>query len=128
MNDKIDRSKPWVIRERSYRYALDAIHFYRSLKSIRDEAIWIIGKQYLPSATSIGANVEEAQSGESRGDFLHKMSVAQKEARERLYWLRLMMESGGVPENQILPLLQETEELTAILTSIIVKTKAKSHS
>jgi four helix bundle protein len=58
----------------------------------------VIGRQYLRSATSIGANVEEAQAAESRPDFIHKMGIAQKEARESLYWLRLLRASGIVPE------------------------------
>lgn len=60
------------IRERAFKYALRAIKLYQFLQDGKDGAGWIIAKQYLRSATSIGANVEEAQSGESRADFIHK--------------------------------------------------------
>jgi len=85
----------------------------------------IIGRQYLKSATSIGANIEEAQSGESRADFIHKYSIAQKESKESLYWLRLLEASEIVPKKRLSPLIKETEEIISIITSIIVNTKKR---
>ncbi len=120
MND--ERGKIWDIRERSFEYALRAIKLYQCLQEGKDGAGWIIAKQYLRSATSIGANVEEAQSGESRGDFIHKYSIAQKEARESLYWLRLLAQSGILPSTRLTPLIRETEEIIAVITAIIVTT------
>lgn len=90
----------------------------------KDSTGWVLGKQYLRAATAIGANVEEAQSGESRADFIHKLGIAQKEARESLYWLRLLSESGIVSRSRLQLLLRETEELIAVITAIIVKSKA----
>jgi len=90
-----------------------------------DGAGRILAKQYLRSATSIGANIEEAQAGETRADFAHKLGVARKEARESLYWLRLLAESGIVPQTKLDPLLRETAELLAVITSIIVSAKKK---
>ena len=118
--------KPREIRARSFAYALRAIRLYQCLQERKDGAGWIIGKQYLRAATSIGANVEEAQAGESRADFIHKLGVAQKEARESLFWLRLMSDSRLVPQTRLRSLLKETEELIAIITSIIVSTKGRS--
>jgi len=80
----------------------------------------------LRAATSIGANVEEAQSAESRPDFVHKYGIAQKEARESLYWLRLLAESGIVLLPRLKPLMKETEELFAVITGIILSTKKGS--
>jgi four helix bundle protein len=120
--------KPREIRARSFAYALRAIRLYQCLQERKDGAGWIIGKQYLRAATSIGANVEEAQAGESRADFIHKLGVAQKEARESRFWLRLMAESRIVPQTRLRPLLKETEELLAVITSIIVSTKGKSRA
>jgi len=60
------------------------------LQEKRDGAGWVLGKQYLRAATSIGANIEEAQSGETKADFIHKYGIAQKEAKESHYWLRLL--------------------------------------
>jgi four helix bundle protein len=111
------------IQERTKEYALRAIRLYRFLQTQRDGAGWILGKQYLRAATSIGANMAEAQSGESRLDFVHKCSIAQKEARESKYWLDLMEKSGLVPSARLKGLRVETEELISVITSIIVSTK-----
>jgi four helix bundle protein len=78
----------------------------------------------LRSATSIGANIEEAQSAESRSDFIHQFGVVQKEARESLYWLRLLEKSGIVKQVKIMPRIKETEEIIAVVTSITIKAKA----
>ena len=118
-----EKQKNWDIRERSFKYALRAIKLYQCLQAGKDGAGWIIAKQYLRSATSIGANVEEAQSGESRADFIHKYSIAQKEARESLYWLRLLAESGLIPNKRLIALIGETEELISVITAIIVSAK-----
>jgi len=87
---------------------------------------WALGRQYLKSATSIGANIEEAQSGESRADFVHKYGIAQKEARESLYWLRLLAESKILPKHRLNPITHETDELIAIITTIIVRAKGQT--
>src|SRR5713101_1729626 len=70
------------IRDRSLAYALRAVKLYQHLQKQKDGAAWIIGKQYLRAASSVGANVAEAQAGETRADFVHKLGIAQKEARE----------------------------------------------
>jgi four helix bundle protein len=79
----------------------------------------------LRSGTSVGANVEEAQGGQSRADFLSKISIACKESRETHYWLRLLAASRLVPESRLIELLDESNQLIAILTAIIRKTRAK---
>jgi four helix bundle protein len=113
------------IRARSMQYALRAIKLYQHLQKQRDGAGWIIGKQYLRAATSVGANIEEAQAGESRGDFIHKLGIARKETRESLYWLKLLKESGLVSHRRITPLMKETQELLNVITAIILSTRAK---
>ena len=120
--------QPVDIRKRSVDYALRAIKLYQFLQARKDGAGWILGKQFLRCATSIGANVEEAQAGESRADFIHKLGIAQKESRESRYWLHLLAESGIVKLNKLKPLIKETEELVAVITSIIVNTKNNRHS
>ena len=114
------------ILDRAMHYALRAVNLYEYLHQQPRQAAWIMGKQYLRAATSIGANLEEAQAGESRQDFIHKCAIAQKEARESRYWLRLLMQSELVPAARIEPLLQETEEIVAIVTTIIVNTKSSA--
>jgi four helix bundle protein len=95
MSDERGSEEPKAlgIRERSFQYALSAVKFYQSVHGLKRVEADVLGRQYLRAATSIGANVEEAQSGESRADFIHKMGIAQKEARESLYWLRLISAS-----------------------------------
>ena len=85
--------QPSDIRARLFNYSLRAVKLYQYLQKQRDGASWILGKQFLRAACSVGANIEEAQSAESRPDFVHKLGIAQKEARESLYWLRLLAES-----------------------------------
>ena len=103
---------PPDIGARSLRYSLRAVKLYQALQKAKDGAGWILGKQYLRSATSIGANVAEAQAAESRADFIHKFGICQKEARESLYWLSVLAESGILPVQRLKPLMKETESST----------------
>jgi four helix bundle protein len=119
---KVGDHSPEILA-RSFSYALRAIRLYQYLQRRKDGAGWILGKQFLRSATSIGANIEEAQAGESRSDFIHKLGIAQKEARESRYWLHLLAESGIVGREKLQPLRRETEGLIGIITAIIVNTK-----
>ena len=119
---------PRDILGRSFSYALRAIKLYQYLQRRKDGAGWVVGKQYLRAATSIGANIEEAQAGESRSDFIHKLGIAQKEARESRYWLHLLAESGIVGKEKLGPLSKETEELIGVITAIIVSTKSRGRA
>ena len=82
-----------------------------------------LANQLLRSGTSVGANVEEAGSVESRKDFVHKYSIACKEARESHYWLRLLAAAEVVPTERLEPISTEANELIAILTTIIKKSQ-----
>jgi four helix bundle protein len=114
---------PPDIRERAMDYALRAIRVYRHLNEQREDVGRLIGKQFLRSATSIGANLVEAQSGESRRDFIHKCGIAQKEAREGKYWLQLLQKSEAEPSRRLDAIIDETDQIIAILTRIIVNAK-----
>ena len=107
-----------IIQGKSFAFALDIIHLYRALCDQRE---YVLSKQLLRCGTSIGANVEEASAGQSRRDFVAKMSIASKEARETRYWLRLLQESQLVAVNVAYELGQ-VEELIRILTSIVKST------
>ena len=85
-----------------------------------------IGRQLFDSGTSIGANVEEGQDGQSKADFVSKYSIALKEARETRYWLRLLVGSEICRENEISGVIKECGELIAILTTIVKKVKGGS--
>ena len=117
------KEKVWDIRERTFEYAFQAVKIYRMLQEKDDRSGWILGKQYLRSAPSIGANIEEAQSAESKADFIHKYSISQKEANESLYWLRLLEKTEILPITKIKPMIKGTTEIIAIITSILVKSK-----
>jgi four helix bundle protein len=114
------------IRERSFQYGLRPIRLFRYLQKGKDGTGWVLGKQYLRAACSVGANVEEAQASESRADFIHKLGIAQKEARECLFWLRLLLASEIVSAAKLKPLVQESEELVSVLTAIVVNAKRAS--
>jgi four helix bundle protein len=109
------------IREKSYQFALAVIKLYLR---VQDQKEFVVSKQLLRAGTSIGANVEEAIAAESRRDFVHKMALASKEARETVYWLRLLTDSELVRNLDASRELDHARELVRMLTSI-VKTAAK---
>lgn len=108
-----------IIKDKSFDFALRIIELYKKLKAQREP---VISKQLLRSGTSIGANVEEALAGQSRKDFLSKMSIASKEARETRYWLRLLSRSK-LADVEVNDELRNIEELVRMLTSIVKTTE-----
>jgi len=85
-----------------------------------------LAHQLLRSASSIGANVEEGQASQSRADFISKYSIACKEARETHYWLRLLAASKVIPATRLAALIDEANQLVAVLTTIVKKTRANT--
>ncbi len=108
-----------LIKEKSYAFALRVIELYKEL--VRQNE-FVLSKQLLKSGTSIGANVEEALAGQSRADFLSKMSIASKEARETNYWLRLLRDSKILETATLADMLLEAEEIRNMLTAIVKTT------
>jgi four helix bundle protein len=107
-----------AIRDKSFEFAINVIEFCELLESQKK---YIIARQLLKSGKSIGANVREAQSCESKADFVHKLKISAKEAEETEYWLLLCKNSKNYPfSNELLSLLNEIQKL---LSSIISKTK-----
>ena len=113
--------------ERTFCFAIRVVRLCRLLDD-KPGTPRLLSKQILRSGTSVGANVEEAQAAQSDADFLSKYSIACKEARETLYWLRLLAASEVIPEVKLHDLIGECNELVAILTSIGRRLKAKRHS
>ena len=107
-------------REKSFAFAILVIRLYKVLQEQRE---FVVSKQLLRSGTSIGANVEEAMAAASRRDFLHKMTIASKEAREAVYWLRLLDESDLVADLELEEPLRSARELVRLLTAIVKTTK-----
>ena len=112
-----------IILDKSYAFALRIVRLYLFLKDEKRE--YTLAKQVLRSGTSIGANVEEAIGGQSDKDFLSKMSIAYKEARETHYWIRLLSDSGFIKPNEKDSLINDCEELLKIIGSIQKSMKTK---
>jgi len=108
--------KESIIKEKSYAFALRIIGLARWLRERKE---YDLASQVLRAGTGIGANVEEALAGVSRADFVAKMAVSSKEARETHYWLRLLRDSKTVPAEQDASLIDECLELVRILTAIV---------
>jgi four helix bundle protein len=109
---------------RSFAFALEIVKLCRLLQE-RPGVGRILGSQLLRAGTSIGANVEEAQAGQSRADFISKNSIALKEARETLYWLRLIAESKSVAPESIEHVINECYQIGRILGAIVSRAKSR---
>ena len=111
-----------IVRDKSYQFALKIIELVKKFPQ-RNEG-YVIGRQLLRAGTSIGANIEEAIAAFSKQDFIYKMSIALKEARETHYWLRLIRDSNVIPED-VNEVIEEAHELVKILTSIVKTSQNK---
>lgn len=110
------------IEVRTFDFALRTVRLFKYLQSDKKE--FILSKQVLRSGTSIGANVCESQQAQSKADFISKMSIALKEAVETEYWLRLLVSSDYLAENEFNSLRKDLKEIIKILTSIIKTSKS----
>lgn len=113
------------ITDRSFSFAVRVVKLCRFLES-QDRTSNTLANQLLRSGTSIGANVEEAQAGQSKADFIAKMSIARKEARETHYWLRLLKESEIVSDAQLSEIINEADEIIRILTAIVKTSQTRN--
>jgi four helix bundle protein len=104
-----------IIRDKSYKFATATVSLYKKLNKKRE---FVFARQLVKSATSIGANVEEALAAQSRKDFISKMSIASKEARETKYWLRIINDCHLV-DDDLTDYLIQIDEIIKILTSIV---------
>jgi four helix bundle protein len=120
---KVSEETSSPTREKSFAFAIAVIGLYKRLLEMKE---FVISKQLLRSGTSIGANVEEAVAASSRRDFLHRMTIASKEARETVYWIRLLDESDLVTDLDVTEELESARELVRLLTSIVKTTKESS--
>ena len=111
--------KKSIIKDKSFEFSLSIIELFKYLQSKKE---FIISKQIMRSGTSIGANVNEALAAESRADFVHKMAISSKEARETLYWLELLEKSQFI-DFDYTKYIVDCTELVKILTSIVKTTK-----
>lgn len=108
-----------LILDKSFGFAVRIVKLYKFLCDEKKE--YILSKQLLRCGTSIGANINEAQAGQSKADFIAKMSIASKEARETNYWIELLIETKylNIEDTHVKSLKEDTEEIIKLITSII---------
>jgi four helix bundle protein len=111
-----------AIKQKSYSFALDIVKVCLSLQEKRE---FVLSKQLLRSGTAIGALIEEANQAESRADFIHKLSISNKEANETQYWIRLLIDSELMDSASGVVLLKKCTELIKMLTASIKTSKLK---
>ena len=112
-----------VLKDKAFSFALRIVKLYQYLANEKKE--FVISKQVLRSGTSIGANIEEANQAQSKLDFIHKLSIAQKESFETHYWIRILRESEFLNKKLADSLLQDCEEIQKLSTSSIKTAKTK---
>lgn len=117
--------KNGTVRAKSYDFAVRVVKLCIWLK---EQKHYELSNQLIRSGTSIGANVEEAAASHSRKDFFYKMAVASKEARETHYWIRLLADCDILNKTQSGSLLNKSEELIKVLTSIVKTRRCKTHN
>ena len=121
--------KESILRDKSKVFAIRIIKLYKFLLEEKKE--FVISKQILRCGTSIGANFAEAIYGVSEADFMNKLSIAQKEASETIYWLELLYETDFITKEQFDSMLADADELVRLLAASIItmkKKKLKTHS
>lgn len=114
--------KKSIVKDKSFDFSLLIIELFKLLQQNKE---YVISKQLLRSGTSIGANVCEALAGESRADFVHKMAIASKEARETIYWLELLQKSQYIVYDYTTH-IQDCTSLVKMLTNIVHTSKTNS--
>ncbi len=111
-----------ILSEKSYKFALRMIKLYKFMNQEHKE--YVLSKQVLRSGTSIGANIEESVHAQSKSDFIHKLSIAQKESSETNYWLWLLRDSDYLNDKLADSLLGDCEEIQKLLTSSLKTAKS----
>lgn len=115
-----------LVQDKSFAFAIATINLYKQLVSNSRE--YVISKQLLRSGTSVGANIREAQNAESKKDFIHKLSISQKEVDESLYWLELLFETKYIDQKIFEEHHREGTSILKLIKSIIVSAKENSSS
>jgi four helix bundle protein len=106
-----------VVKDKSFDFALRVVKLAKYLEGEKRE--YILSKQVLRGGTAIGALVREAEHAESKADFIHKMSIALKEANETLYWLELLYQGEYIAEQSFQSIRSDSEELIKLLAAIV---------
>jgi len=112
-----------IVKTKSFELAVRGVNFYKWLVAERKE--FVMSKQFLRSITSVGANVREAVNAQSKPDFIHKLSIAQKECDESMYWLEILKETDFISTIEFDSIHNQCNEVLKIIRSIIITTKKK---
>jgi four helix bundle protein len=112
-----------IIKTKSFAFAIRIVNLYRFLRENKKE--YVLSKQLLRCGTGVGALIREAEQAESRMDFKHKLSIAQKEINENIYWLELLSATHYLTYSQFKSIHKDALEIIKLLTSIIKSTKIK---
>lgn len=120
------QKQPQNICERTFNFAIRIIKLCQVLEQKSGGIEKTLSKQLLRSGTSIGANAEETQAAQSKQDFVHKNAIALKEARETIYWLKLLAATEIISQDKLANIQQEAGEIQRIIASIIIKTKKQT--
>ena len=113
-----------VMLDKSFAFAVRVVKAYRYLTE--EKRAFVMAKQFLRNGTAIGANCEESVGGQSKADFISKISIAYKEARETKYWIRLLKATEYFDDKQADSLLDDLEEILKIIGKIQISTKNNS--
>lgn len=115
-----------ILKNKSFAFAVRIVKVYQHLVDVRKE--FVLSKQLLRSGTAVGALIREAQNAESKGDFVHKLGIAQKECDETIYWLELLKETEFLTTQEFESLNSDNLELLKMLRSAILTSKQKTHN
>jgi four helix bundle protein len=116
--------KKSVLKEKSFAFAIRIVKMYKYLSEVKSE--FVMSKQLLRSGTAVGALIREAQNAESKADFTHKLSIAQKECDESIYWLDLLKETGYLNSQEHKSITVDATEILRITRSSILTTRGKT--
>lgn len=110
-----------ILRDKSYAFAIRIVKLSQYLQAEKKE--YVLSKQTLRSGTAIGALIREAEFGQSKADFIHKMNIALKEANETEYWLCILKDTNYLDEKLFISLQSDCKELVAMLVSTVKTSK-----
>ncbi len=113
-----------IIQQKSFAFAIRIVELFKHLQSEKKE--FVLSKQILRSGTSIGANIEESIGGASEKDFLHKLTISYKEARETVYWLKLLHATQYISDKEFESIHSDAEEICKILAKIQLTLKSRN--
>ena len=117
-------SKENIVKKKSFKFSVRIVKLYKYLIATHKE--YVIPKQLLRCGTSVGAQIVESENAQSRADFIHKLSISQKEIDETMYWLDLLKETDYLSETEHASIYENANEIKKLLTAILKKLKSNS--